>query len=87
MVQTAGQVARKVLRGGTFINNQNRAAASYRNNNNPNNRNNNNGFRVVVGSAHILLPLLLVIGPGPGHGWPRHHARCGSKSGVRLRQA
>ena len=38
----------RVLRGGSWNNNQDNARVSNRNNNNPNNRNNNNGFRVVV---------------------------------------
>jgi hypothetical protein len=38
----------RVLRGGSFNNNQNNARCAYRNRNNPNNRNRNNGFRVVV---------------------------------------
>ena len=37
-----------MLRGGSWINNQNNARAAYRNDNNPDNRNNNIGFRVVV---------------------------------------
>jgi hypothetical protein len=36
-----------VLRGGSFINNQNNARAVNRNNNNPNIRNNNYGVRLV----------------------------------------
>ena len=39
--------AARVLRGGSWNNNQDNARAAYRNNNNPNNRNNNNGFRLV----------------------------------------
>jgi len=39
--------ARRVLRGGSWNNNQHNARAAYRNRNNPNNRNNNIGFRVV----------------------------------------
>lgn len=38
----------RVVRGGSWNNNQDNARVSYRNNNNPNNRNNNNGFRLVV---------------------------------------
>ena len=37
---------RRVVRGGSWINNQDNARASYRNNNSPDNRNNNIGFRV-----------------------------------------
>jgi hypothetical protein len=56
-----GQVLRgrtgslRVLRGGSFNNDQRNARCAYRNRNNPNNRNNNNGFRVVL--AHDFLPL------------------------------
>jgi hypothetical protein len=39
---------RRVLRGGSFNNNQRNVRCAYRNRNNPNNRNRNNGFRVVV---------------------------------------
>ena len=38
---------RRVLRGGSWNNNQNNARAAFRNHNHPDNRNNNNGFRVV----------------------------------------
>ena len=38
----------RVLRGGSWNNNQHNARCSYRNRNNPNNRNDNIGFRVVV---------------------------------------
>ena len=44
---------RRVLRGGSFNNNQRNVRCAYRNRNNPNNRNRNNGFRVVV--AHDFL--------------------------------
>ncbi|MBA3966210.1 MAG: SUMF1/EgtB/PvdO family nonheme iron enzyme [Nitrospirales bacterium] len=50
-------MGRRVVRGGSWNNNQNNAGASYRNNNHPDNRNNNIGFRVVR-SSHILCPLL-----------------------------
>jgi hypothetical protein len=42
----------RVVRGGSWINNQDNARASYRNNNSPDNRNNNIGFRVSCAS-HI----------------------------------
>ncbi len=42
----------RVLRGGSWNNNQDNARSEYRNNNQPDNRNNNSGFRVVV-SSHI----------------------------------
>ena len=41
----------RVLRGGSFANNQRNVRCAYRNRNNPNNRNRNNGFRVVVAST------------------------------------
>ena len=44
----------RVLRGGSFNNDQRNARCAYRNRNNPNNRNDNNGFRVVV-AAHFSL--------------------------------
>jgi len=37
----------RVLRGGSWNNNQDNARSANRNRNNPNNRNNNIGFRVV----------------------------------------
>ena len=37
----------RVLRGGSFNNNDNNCRSANRNNNNPDNTNNNNGFRVV----------------------------------------
>ncbi|MBL3527216.1 MAG: SUMF1/EgtB/PvdO family nonheme iron enzyme [gamma proteobacterium endosymbiont of Lamellibrachia anaximandri] len=48
---------RRVLRGGSWINNQDNARASIRNNNEPDNRNNNLGFRLSC-SSHIapVLP-------------------------------
>jgi formylglycine-generating enzyme required for sulfatase activity len=50
MAQSAGpsRWRTRVLRGGSFNNNQRNARAAYRNNNNPDNRNDNIGFRVVV---------------------------------------
>ncbi len=52
-----GGVARtRVLRGGSWNNNQDNARSANRNTNNPNNRNNNVGFRVVCAS-HIFLAL------------------------------
>ena len=44
----------RVLRGGSWINNQDNARAGNRNHNHPDNRNNNIGFRVVV-CSHIRL--------------------------------
>ncbi len=48
------EIESRVLRGGSWNNNQDNARADNRNDNNPNNRNDNNGFRVVCGS-HIHL--------------------------------
>ncbi|MBA2591665.1 MAG: SUMF1/EgtB/PvdO family nonheme iron enzyme [Gammaproteobacteria bacterium] len=50
----------KVVRGGAWNNNRDNARCAYRNRNHPDNRNNNIGFRVVLRSAHVLPPLLLV---------------------------
>jgi hypothetical protein len=50
----------RVLRGGSWNNNQDNARSANRNRNNPNNRNNNIGFRVVCVS-HVFLFL-----PEPG---------------------
>jgi formylglycine-generating enzyme required for sulfatase activity len=38
----------RVLRGGSFNNNQQNVRCAYRNRNNPDNRNDNNGFRVAA---------------------------------------
>jgi len=48
---------RRVLRGGSWNNNQVNARCSYRNNNHPNNRNNNVGFRLSC-ESHISFYLL-----------------------------
>jgi hypothetical protein len=50
MTRVRGRAKRhlRVLRGGSFNNNQRNVRCAYRNRNNPNNRNRNNGFRVVV---------------------------------------
>ena len=45
----------RVLRGGSWNNNNDNARCAYRNRNNPNNRDNNIGFRVVV-SHDFPLP-------------------------------
>ncbi len=42
--------ARRVVRGGSWNNNQTDARAAYRNNNAPDNRNNNIGFRLACSS-------------------------------------
>jgi formylglycine-generating enzyme required for sulfatase activity len=49
---TAGSC--RVVRGGSFDNNQRNARSAYRNRNNPNNRNRNNGVRVGVAAAHFF---------------------------------
>lgn len=49
-----GRLSRRVVRGGSFDNNQNNVRCAYRNRNNPDNRNNNVGFRIV--RAHGFLP-------------------------------
>ncbi|NWG35951.1 MAG: SUMF1/EgtB/PvdO family nonheme iron enzyme, partial [Chloroflexi bacterium] len=41
----------RVVRGGSFLNNNRNARCAYRNRNNPDNRNHNQGFRVVVAHA------------------------------------
>ena len=53
----------RVLRGGSWNNNQNNARCAYRNNNHPDNRNNNTGFRLVVAHGCRDWPEVL---PGPG---------------------
>jgi hypothetical protein len=53
----------RVLRGGSFNNNQSNARCAYRNHNNPNNRNRNNGFR-VGGGAHFSRGTALPEMPG-----------------------
>ena len=47
---------RRVVRGGSWNNNQSNARAAYRNNNAPDNRNNNLGFRLARAS-HTWVPL------------------------------
>jgi hypothetical protein len=51
----------RVLRGGSWNNNQDNAYAAYRNRNNPNNRNDNIGFRLCC-ESHIDLALLRLWG-------------------------
>ncbi|MBM4467633.1 MAG: hypothetical protein FJ014_19115 [Chloroflexi bacterium] len=46
----------RVLRGGSWNNNQNNARCAYRNRNNPDNSNNNIGFRVVVSHDPLHQP-------------------------------
>jgi len=47
---------RRVLRGGSWNNNQDNARSADRNRNNPNNRNNNIGFRVLCASHIFPVP-------------------------------
>ncbi len=57
---------RRVLRGGSFNNNEDNARATYRNNNTPNNEWNNNGFRCGVGGvAFHVSPCSTVSGHVP----------------------
>ncbi len=49
----------RVLRGGSWNNNQNNARCTYRNRNEPDNWNNNVGFRVVVAHGLLCLPEML----------------------------
>jgi formylglycine-generating enzyme required for sulfatase activity len=51
------RLARRVLRGGSWNNNQNNARAVYRNNNHPDNRNNNVGLRVVRRPTSSAVPV------------------------------
>jgi len=46
----------RVLRGGSFNNNERNVRCARRNRNNPNNRNRNNGFRVVLAHNFLSLP-------------------------------
>ncbi|MBN1479309.1 SUMF1/EgtB/PvdO family nonheme iron enzyme [candidate division KSB1 bacterium] len=47
---------RRVLRGGSWNNNENNLRVTNRNRNNPQNRNNNIGFRCAQYFAIIFLP-------------------------------
>ena len=53
----------RVLRGGSWNNDQDNARAAYRNHNHPGNRNNNLGFRALC-LAHIVSPLHKARGSG-----------------------
>jgi len=46
----------RVLRGGSWNNNDNNLRCSNRNNNNPSNANNNNGFRVARNPRPCRMP-------------------------------
>jgi len=47
MLVGESEQTRRVLRGGSWNNNDNNLRCANRNNNNPNNSNNSNGFRVA----------------------------------------
>jgi hypothetical protein len=75
---------RRVLRGGSFNNNQRNVRCAYRNRNNPDNRNNNIGFRVVVsheslcGAGSAAWSRLGGRGPAEGEpAWPVPGRWCG----------
>ena len=74
---------RRVMRGGSFNNNERNARCAYRNHNHPNNDWNNNGFRVGVVAAAHCSP-----GEYPARNAARHtHAwrpRVESKRGLSL---
>jgi len=56
----------RVVRGGSFNNNQNNLRCAARNrNNNPDNRNNNWGFRVVCGPSIMIMIQLMPAVYGP----------------------
>jgi hypothetical protein len=55
-VAGAGSSRHRVLRGGSFNNNDRNVRCAVRNRNNPDNRNNNNGFRVCVVSPIFFTP-------------------------------
>jgi hypothetical protein len=62
----------RVLRGGSWNNNQDNARSANRNRNNPNNRNNNIGFRVVCSSTSFsAFPSTAPAGVAQA-GWVRH---------------
>ena len=65
----------RVLRGGSWNNNQENARADYRNNNRPDDRNNNIGFRVVCSSHIQPSPFESPTGPA-GQGWPDAAGGC-----------
>ncbi len=55
--ESLDDAASRVLRGGSFNNNQNNVRVSYRNNNHPGNRNNNIGFRVCLSTLAAGIAL------------------------------
>ncbi|WP_366761191.1 SUMF1/EgtB/PvdO family nonheme iron enzyme [uncultured Thiodictyon sp.] len=70
----------EVVRGGSWNNHRDNARGAYRNRNQPGNRNNNLGFRVVLRSAHVLQPLLLV---SPGGGTAYRYTSAGRAPAMR----
>lgn len=71
----SGSPGTGVMRGGAWNNNPNTVRAANRNRNDPTNRNDNNGFRVVVASAHVYMPLLLAASNDGCGGGVRTRAR------------
>ena len=65
----------RVVRGGSWNNNQENARAGYRNNNRPDDRNNNIGFRVVC-SSHIQPSPFESPAGLAGQGWPDAAGGC-----------
>jgi hypothetical protein len=55
----------RVVRGGSFNNNQDNLRCAFRNRNNPDNRNNNRGFRLVCGSSIMIMIQLMPAVYGP----------------------
>ncbi|MBI1880036.1 MAG: SUMF1/EgtB/PvdO family nonheme iron enzyme, partial [Chloroflexi bacterium] len=67
----------KVLRGGSWNNNENNARASNRNNNNPNNQNDNIGFRCVAAAPGVVSASQVHRVHGRGASAPGEHSRPG----------
>jgi hypothetical protein len=66
---------KRVLRGGSFNNNQRNARCAYRNNNDPDNRNDNIGFRVVVSHDFYNTPEMRIGLPADA---PRRRIKAGA---------
>lgn len=67
----------RVVRGGSWNNNDQNVRSAYRNRNNPNNRNNNKGFRVVAHGFHFSILRRLRLAQrepeaGAAGSWPCH---------------
>ena len=79
-----GRTDGRVVRGGSYNNNDRNVRCAYRNYNNPNNRNNNIGFRVVCVSPHVVYETSSPEMPGgprlvrrmPGRGKKRWRGPC-----------